>query len=54
MMSYLKQRLLIEECQITYDVAHCVIGYLFVLVTDQDLAQVVRNRWEVLVSPRKK
>merc|ERR1711933_91861 len=42
-------QLLIETCRFPYEIAHCVIGYVFVMVTEQSLAtEIVRNKWDVL------
>eukprot|EP00484_Ammonia_sp_Unknown_P026164 CAMPEP_0197048504 /NCGR_PEP_ID=MMETSP1384-20130603/23842_1 /TAXON_ID=29189 /ORGANISM="Ammonia sp." /LENGTH=228 /DNA_ID=CAMNT_0042480647 /DNA_START=43 /DNA_END=729 /DNA_ORIENTATION=- len=45
--------LLIAQCGIPYEMSHCIISYVFVVVYAPDLPDLskMRNRWNVIVSP---
>lgn len=44
--------LLIKKCKIPYDISHCIVGYVFVVVHAKNLDQL-RDKWDVIVSPGK-
>ena len=44
--------LLIEKCKIPYDISHCIVGFVFVVVHAKNLEQL-RDKWDVMVSPGK-
>ena len=40
--------LLIEKCKIPYDISHCIVGFVFVVVHATDLDKL-RDKWDVMV-----
>eukprot|EP01084_Bolivina_argentea_P253475 425774_1 len=43
---------LIKQCKIPYEISHCIIGFVFQVVEAKNLDQL-RNRWDVMISPRR-
>ena len=45
--------LLIKQCNIPYDVAHCIIGYVFIVLHADNL-EGLKHKWDVIVLPSQK